>query len=153
MTNRWSIIQSTNRKPCPRTRTEIHKHSRGQHFLLFPPSPQAKFLNSLEEKNTQSNTFIHSSGKCGLRNNDLLWLIFHLSAPSKQLTEVLWRKCKLKHFFSAGVTGQMPFCAIREWFYLFIYGVPSKLQTPNSFPALSCHRLRQHLALHEEMAK
>lgn len=87
--------------PCPvqahaQRSTNIHGDSTS---FFLPPSPQAKFLNSLEEKNTQSNTFIHSSGKCGLRNNDLLWLIFHLSAPSKQLTEVLWRKCKLKHFF------------------------------------------------------
>lgn len=129
---------------APRS-TNIHKDSTS---FFLPPSPQAKFFNSLEEKNTQSNTFIHSSGKCGPRNNDLLWLIFHLSAPSKQLTEVLWRKCWPKHFiFSAGVTGHMPFCAAREWFYLFIYSTPSKLQTLDSFPALSCRRLRQRLAL------
>lgn len=74
--------------------TNIHyTHTRAQRFLFYLPLPQAKFLNSLEEKNTQSNTHMHSSGKCGLRNNDLLWLIFHLSAQGKQLTEVLWRKC------------------------------------------------------------
>lgn len=70
-------------------------------FFLPPPLlPQAKIPQFIRGEKHTVQHFIHSSGKCGLRNNDLLWLIFHLSAQGKQLTEVLCRKCKLRHFFS-----------------------------------------------------
>lgn len=87
------------------TRPDTRKHSGGgQHLLFFPLlspplSPQAKIPQFIRGEKHTVQHFIHSSGKCGLRNNDLLWLIFHLSAQGKQLTEVLCRKCKLRHFF------------------------------------------------------
>lgn len=103
-------------KPSMQSNRYANTQEDSASFFFFSPPPllpQAKIPQFIRGEKHTVQHFIHSSGKCGLRNNDLLWLIFHLSAQGKQLTEVLCRKCKLRHFFFlhplSRATGQILF--------------------------------------------